>query len=105
MDAHHGGQPSAFVRFSYLIATCASNGYGSSGHIATMAQAGYPGNEDVRLTPAGTPKEIVVKIHDDVAKAFARLYARRFDEKPAKKTFLTQCFLKRPPLMLFCQTS
>ena len=76
MDTHLDGQPGTFVRFSYLIATCASSGYGSSGHIATMAEAGYPDKEDVRLNmllaPAGTPKEIVAKIHSDVAKAFAQ---------------------------------
>jgi hypothetical protein len=88
MDTHLDGQPGTFVRFSYLIATCASSGYGSSGHIATMAEAGYPGypgNEDVRLTPAGTPKEIVVKIHDDVAKAFARLMLGGLTKNPQKK--------------------
>jgi tripartite-type tricarboxylate transporter receptor subunit TctC len=44
--------------------------------IPTMAEAGYPGYEDVTLNmllaPAGTPKEIVAKIHADVAKAFAQ---------------------------------
>jgi tripartite-type tricarboxylate transporter receptor subunit TctC len=38
--------------------------------------SGYPGYEDVTLNmllaPAGTPKEIVAKIHADVAKAFAQ---------------------------------
>ena len=85
MDTHLDGQPGTFVRFSYLIATCASSGYGSSGHIATMAQASYPGNEDVRLTPAGTPKEIVAKIHSDVAKAFARLMLGGLTKNPQKK--------------------
>ncbi len=89
MDTHLDGQPGTFVRFSYLIATCASSGYGSSGHIATMAEAGYPDKEDVRLNmllaPAGTPKEIVVKIHDDVAKAFARLMLGGLTKNPQKK--------------------
>jgi tripartite-type tricarboxylate transporter receptor subunit TctC len=44
--------------------------------IPTMSEAGYPGYEDVTLNmllaPAGTPKEIVQKIHADVVKAFAQ---------------------------------
>jgi len=41
--------------------------------IPTMAESGYPGYEDVTLNlllaPAGTPKEIIQKLHGAVVKA------------------------------------
>ena len=54
--------------------------------IPTMAESGYPGYEDVTLNilmaPAGTPKEIIQKLHGAVAKAInqAELKAK-FAEK------------------------
>ncbi len=42
--------------------------------VRTMAESGYPGYEDVTLNfllaPAGTPKEIVAKLHGEVVKAY-----------------------------------
>jgi tripartite-type tricarboxylate transporter receptor subunit TctC len=41
--------------------------------VPTLAESGYPGYEDVTLNllvaPAGTPKEIIQKLHAAVAKA------------------------------------
>ena len=42
--------------------------------VPTMAESGYPGYEDVTLNfllaPAGTPREIVAKLHAEVVKAY-----------------------------------
>ncbi|MSQ57848.1 MAG: hypothetical protein EXR35_10245 [Limnohabitans sp.] len=42
--------------------------------VPTIAESGYPGYEDVTLNmllaPAGTPKEIVQRLHAEVVKAY-----------------------------------
>ena len=53
--------------------------------LPTMAESGFPGFEAVPwfglLAPAGTPKEIIDKIHDETAKALAMPEMRKkFDE-------------------------
>ena len=44
--------------------------------VPTIAESGYPGYEDVTLNmllaPAGTPKEIVNRLHAEVVKAYAQ---------------------------------
>lgn len=44
--------------------------------VPTIAESGYPGYEDVTLNmllaPAGTPKEIIQRLHAEVAKAYAQ---------------------------------
>jgi len=52
--------------------------------VPTMAEAGYPGQESFTLTgilaPAGTPKEIVTRLHAEIAKLVATPEVReRFD--------------------------
>ena len=54
--------------------------------IPTVAESGFPGYEDVTLNfllaPAGTPKEIVNKLHAHVAKAFQNQeLVQRFSER------------------------
>jgi tripartite-type tricarboxylate transporter receptor subunit TctC len=53
--------------------------------LPTMAESGYPGFDAVPwfglLAPAGTPQDIVEKLHDETIKALARPDVRkRFDE-------------------------
>jgi tripartite-type tricarboxylate transporter receptor subunit TctC len=44
--------------------------------VPTMAESGYPGYEDVTLNmllaPAGTPKDILVRLQTEVAKAYTQ---------------------------------
>jgi tripartite-type tricarboxylate transporter receptor subunit TctC len=44
--------------------------------VPTIAESGYPGYEDVTLNmllaPAGTPKEIVQRLHAELVKAYAQ---------------------------------
>ncbi len=54
--------------------------------VRTMAESGYPGYEDVTLNfllaPAGTPKEIVAKLHAEVVKAYQQPeLIKRFTER------------------------
>jgi tripartite-type tricarboxylate transporter receptor subunit TctC len=54
--------------------------------VPTMAESGYPGYEDVTLNfllaPAGTPKEIIAKLHAEVAKAYKQPeLIKRFAER------------------------
>jgi tripartite-type tricarboxylate transporter receptor subunit TctC len=54
--------------------------------VRTMAESGYPGYEDVTLNfllaPAGTPKEIVAKLHGEVVKAYQQPeLIKRFTER------------------------
>lgn len=54
--------------------------------VPTMAESGYPGYEDVTLNfllaPAGTPKEIIAKLHAEVAKAYRQPeLIKRFAER------------------------
>lgn len=54
--------------------------------IPTLDESGYPGYEDVTLNfllaPAGTPKEIVAKLHMEVQKAFQQPeLIKRFAER------------------------
>ena len=55
-------------------------------NVPTMAESGYPGYEDVTLNfllaPAGTPKEIVAKLHAEVTKAYQQPeLIKRFTER------------------------
>ena len=52
----------------------------------TVAESGYPGYEDVTLNfllaPAGTPKDIVARLHDEVVKAYRQPeLVKRFAER------------------------
>lgn len=54
--------------------------------VRTLAESGYPGYEDVTLNfllaPAGTPKDIVAKLHAEVAKAYQQPeLIKRFTER------------------------
>jgi tripartite-type tricarboxylate transporter receptor subunit TctC len=54
--------------------------------VRTMAESGYPGYEDVTLNfllaPAGTPKDIVAKLHGEVVKAYQQPeLIKRFTER------------------------
>jgi tripartite-type tricarboxylate transporter receptor subunit TctC len=54
--------------------------------VPTIAESGYPGYEDVTLNfllaPAGTPKDIVAKLHAEVVKAFKQPdLVKRFAER------------------------
>jgi tripartite-type tricarboxylate transporter receptor subunit TctC len=54
--------------------------------VPTVAESGYPGYEDVTLNfllaPAGTPKDIVARLHGEVVKAYAQPeLIRRFSER------------------------
>ena len=54
--------------------------------VRTMAESGYPGYEDVTLNfllaPAGTPKDIVTKLHAEVVKAYQQPeLIKRFTER------------------------
>jgi tripartite-type tricarboxylate transporter receptor subunit TctC len=54
--------------------------------VPTVAESGFPGYEDVTLNfllaPAGTPKQIVARLHAEVAKAFQnRELVNRFAER------------------------
>ena len=54
--------------------------------VRTIAESGYPGYEDVTLNfllaPAGTPKEIVAKLHGEVVKAYQQPeLIKRFTER------------------------
>lgn len=55
-------------------------------NVAPMAESGYPGYEDVTLNfllaPAGTPKEIINKLHAEVTKAYQQPeLVKRFTER------------------------
>jgi tripartite-type tricarboxylate transporter receptor subunit TctC len=54
--------------------------------VRTLAESGYPGYEDVTLNfllaPAGTPKDIVAKLHSEVVKAYQQPeLIKRFTER------------------------
>jgi tripartite-type tricarboxylate transporter receptor subunit TctC len=54
--------------------------------VPTMAESGYPGYEDVTLNfllaPAGTPRDIIAKLHAEVVKAYRQPeLIRRFAER------------------------